>query len=103
MYPLGRTLVASTARERAERPDLMHDEFRISVELQHGEVARLIKALEEVEHSAGHDTPTPRHVAVSHDAGHVFLYVDSSESAAWARDTVEKLLAELITEGELSS
>jgi hypothetical protein len=81
----------------------MHDEFRIRVELQQGEVARLIKALEEVEHSAGHDTPTPRHVAVSHDAGHVFLYVDSSESAAWARDTVEKLLAELHTEGKLSS
>jgi hypothetical protein len=77
----------------------MHDEFRISVELQQGEVARLIKALEEVEH----DAPNSRHVAVSHDHGHVFLYVDSSENAAWVRGTVEKLLAEMHTTGKLSS
>ncbi|MGA7704476.1 MAG: hypothetical protein WB998_06215, partial [Solirubrobacteraceae bacterium] len=77
----------------------MHDEFRISVELQHGEVARLIKALEEVEHG----TSGPEHVAVSHDTDHVFLYVDSSESAAWAQDTVKTLLAELHTQGKLSS
>lgn len=81
----------------------MHDEFRIHVELQHGEVARLIKALEEVEHSAQRGTPGARHVAVSHDGGNVFLYTDSSENAAWARDTVEKLLAELQTSGKLSS
>jgi hypothetical protein len=81
----------------------MHDEFRIRVELQHGEVARLIKALEEVEHSAENGTPDARHVAVSHEGGNVFLYTDSSESAAWTRDTVEKLLAELHTRGKLSS
>lgn len=103
MYPLGRTLVASPPDERAEPPDLMHDEFRIRVELQQGEVARLIKALEQVEHDAEHDTPSPRRVAVSHDAGHVFLYVDSSESAAWARTTVEQLLVGLHTEAKLSS
>jgi|HubBroStandDraft_6_1064221.scaffolds.fasta_scaffold290466_2 hypothetical protein len=81
----------------------MHDEFRIRVELQHGEVARLIKALEEVEHSAEPSTPGRRHVAVSHEGGDVFLYADSSENAAWARDTVEKLLVELHTDGQLSS
>ncbi len=81
----------------------MHDEFRIRVELQHGEVARLIKALEEVEHSAENGMSSARHVAVSHEGGNVFLYADSSENAAWARDTVEKLLAELHTRGKLSS
>jgi hypothetical protein len=81
----------------------MHDEFRIRVELQHGEVDRLVKALEEVEHSAEHGTPGTKHVAVSHEGGNVFLYADSNENAAWARDTVEKLLAELHTDGKLSS
>jgi hypothetical protein len=77
----------------------MHDEFRIRVELQHGEVARLIKALEDVEH----DAPSPKHAAVSHEGGHVFLYVDSQESAAWARAAVEKILAERHIDGQVSS
>jgi|SRR5580693_3621488 hypothetical protein len=81
----------------------MHDEFRIHVELQQGEVDRLIKALEEIEHRTEAGAPAPRRVAVSHERGNVFLYADSSDDAAWARDTVERLLAELHTEGKLSS
>ena len=81
----------------------MHDDFRIRVELQPGEVARLIKGLEEVEHDAERDTPSTGRVSVSHEGGHVFLYADSSENAAWARDTVEKLLVELHADGKLSS
>ena len=81
----------------------MHDDFRIRVELQQGEVPRLIKALEEVERSAEHDRLSTGRIAVSHEGGHVFLYADSSENAAWARDTVETLLVELHADGKLSS
>jgi hypothetical protein len=77
----------------------MHDEFRIRVELAHNDAARLIKALEEVEH----DTPSVKHVAVSHEGGHVFLYADSGESAAWARTAVEKILADQHIDGQASS
>ena len=52
---------------------------------------------------ASHGTPSPGHVAVSHEEGHVFLYADSSENAAWARATVETILAEQHIDGQLSS
>jgi hypothetical protein len=77
----------------------MHDEFRIRVELAHDDATRLIKALEEVEH----DTPNAERVAVSHESGHVFLYADSEESAAWARATVEKILTDRHVDGQVSS
>jgi hypothetical protein len=81
----------------------MHDEFRIRVELAHEDAARLIKALEEVERGGEPGTPSPKHVAVSHEGGHVFLYTDSSDNAAWARVAVEKILAERHIDGQLSS
>jgi hypothetical protein len=77
----------------------MHDEFRIRVELAHDDATRLIKALEEVEH----DTPSAKHVAVSHEGGHVFLYADSGESAVWTLAAVEKILAEQHIDGQVSS
>ncbi len=77
----------------------MHDEFRIRVELAHDDATRLIKELEQVEH----DTASAKHVAVSHEGGHVFLYADSGESATWARAAVEKILADRHIDGQVSS
>ncbi|MGA9875340.1 MAG: hypothetical protein WBQ21_05980 [Solirubrobacteraceae bacterium] len=73
----------------------MHDEFRIRVELAQDDAAQLLEALEQVEREAG-DGPSsqPKHVAVSHEGGHVFLYADSAEDAVRARSTVESILSE---------
>jgi hypothetical protein len=81
----------------------MHDEFRIRVELAHDDAARLIKALEEAEHLGGPGAPNPKRVAVSHEGGHVFLYADSSDNAAWASAALEKIMAEQHIDGQLSS
>lgn len=82
----------------------MHDEFRISVEVASQEQAHeLLRALEAVERD-GHDgAPSPEHVAVSHEGGHVFLYADSGSQAALARATVEAILTERNIDGKLGS
>jgi hypothetical protein len=81
----------------------MHDEFRIRVEVGHEDATRLLSALETVERDGEQGTPSPGHVAVSHEEGHVFLYADSSEDAARARATVEQIISEQHIDGKLSA
>jgi hypothetical protein len=81
----------------------MHDEFRIRVEVPRERAQQLMGALEAVERNGEHGVPSPGHVAVSHEEGHVFLYADSAEDAARARATVEAILSEKQILGKLSS
>jgi hypothetical protein len=81
----------------------MHDEFRIRVELPREQTHELLRALETVERNGGAGTASPKHVAVSHEGGHVFLYVDSTEDATRACAAVEAVLSEKQLEGKLSS
>jgi hypothetical protein len=81
----------------------MHDEFRIRVELPRERVRELLSALEAVEHGSHDGLASPKHVAVSHEDGHVFLYADSSEETAQARAAVEAILAEKQIAGQLTS
>lgn len=80
----------------------MHDEFRIKVEVSREQAHELLGALEAVERGSGVGVPSPAHVAVSHEDGHVFLYADSSEEAAQARAVVETILFEKHIEGNVS-
>jgi hypothetical protein len=81
----------------------MHDDFRIRVEVSPQQVHELLSALEAHERDGGAGSPSPHHVAVSHEDGHVFLYADSSDEAARTRAAVEAVLAEKGIAGELSS
>ncbi len=82
----------------------MHDDFRIRVEASSsGQAHELLRALEAHERDGGADLPSPEHIAVSHEEGHVFLYADSAEEAARARATVEAVLSERGIAAEVSS
>jgi hypothetical protein len=81
----------------------MHDDFRIRVELSRAQAQELLHALEAQEHDGAGGFPSPEHVAVSHENGHLFLYADSSEEAARARAAVEAILAEKSIAAKLSS
>jgi hypothetical protein len=81
----------------------MHDEFRIRVEVPRERAQQLMGVLEAVERNGKHGVPSPGHVAVSHEEGHVFLYADSAEDAARASATVEAVLSEKQIQGKLSS
>lgn len=81
----------------------MHDEFRIKVEVPREQANELLVALEAIERGSAAGVPSPTHVAVSHEDGHVFLYADSSEDAARARATVEGILSEKNIDGNVSS
>ena len=81
----------------------MHDEYRIRVELPREHAHDLLRALESHERDGAAGVPSPEHVAVSHEEGHVFLYADSPEEAARARATVEAVLSEQGIAAELSS
>jgi hypothetical protein len=81
----------------------MHDEFRIKVELPRERVRELLNGLEAVEHGSPGGLASPKHVAVSHEDDHVFLYADSSEDAAQARGAVEAILTEKQITAQLSS
>ncbi len=72
----------------------MHDDFRIAVEVPKEQARRLLSALQAHERGGAGSTPSPEHIAVSHEGGHVFLYADSSEEAARARAVVEAILAQ---------
>lgn len=63
----------------------------------------LLRALEAHERNGAAGAPSPTHVAVSHEDGHVFLYADSSEEAARARRAVEAVLSEKGIAAQLSS
>ncbi len=81
----------------------MHDDFRIRVEVPRERVRELLEALEAHERDGGAGFPSPEHVAVSHEEGHVFLYADSGEEAARARGALEAVLSEKGIPGEVSS
>jgi hypothetical protein len=81
----------------------VHDEYRIRVEVPRERANDFLRALESHERDSATGTPSPEHVAVSHENGHVFLYADSSEEAARARSVVEAVLAEQGVAGALSS
>jgi hypothetical protein len=81
----------------------MHDEYRVCVEVSSGQAHELLHALEAVERDSQDGVPSPEHVAVTHEGGNVFLYVDSSEQAATARAAVERVLAEKSIDGKVTS
>jgi hypothetical protein len=81
----------------------MHDDFRIRVEVSREQAHELLRALEAHERDGGAGLPSPEHVAVSHEDGHVFLYADSSEEATRARATVEAVLSEKGIAAQVSS
>jgi hypothetical protein len=81
----------------------VHDEYRIRVEMPRERAHDLLRALDSFERDGGTDVPSPAHVAVSHEEGHVFLYADSSEEAARARETVEAVLSQKGISGQVSS
>jgi hypothetical protein len=81
----------------------VHDEFRIKVEVPRERAHELLAALEAVERGSAVSVPSPAHVAVSHEDGHVFLYADSSEDAARARAAVEAIFTEKHIDGTVSS
>lgn len=81
----------------------MHDEYRIRVEVPRERAHDFLRALESHERDGGTSVPSPEHVAVSHEEGHVFLYADSSEEAGRARAVVEAVLAEQGISADTSS
>ncbi len=81
----------------------MHDDFRIRVEVPRERARELLGALEAHERDGGVGSPSPEHIAVSHEEGHVFLYADSSEEAARARAAVEAVLSQTGISGQVSS
>jgi hypothetical protein len=74
---------------------VVHDEFRIDVEVPHDRAPALLNELRSLERGALADIPNPKHVAVSHEDGHVFLYADSEQDAAATRAALDVLLAKL--------
>lgn len=81
----------------------MHDDFRIRVEVHHEQARELLRALEAHERDGGDGLPSPDHVAVSHEEGHVFVYADSEEEAVRARAAVETVLTEKGISGQVTS
>jgi hypothetical protein len=81
----------------------VHDEFRIDVEVPHERASALLGELRSLERGALADGQTPRHVAVSHKDGHVFLYADSERDALAARAALEATLAKLQIEAPPSA
>jgi hypothetical protein len=81
----------------------VHDDFRIRVEASRERAQELLRALEAHERDGAAGLPSPEHVAVSHEDGHVFLYADSEEEAVRARAAVEALLAEKGISAQVSS
>jgi hypothetical protein len=81
----------------------VHNDFRIAVEVPHERAHELLSALQAQKRNGAGGAPSPEHIAVSHEDGHVFLYADSSEEAARARATVEAILSEKGIAAKLSS
>lgn len=72
----------------------VHDEFRIDVEVPDGQARELLHALGSLQRGALAGGSAPKHVAVSHQEGHVFMYADSAEDATRACVALESVLAE---------
>jgi hypothetical protein len=75
----------------------VHDEFRIDVEVPHERAHELLDALGSLDRGSLAGVSPPKHVAVSHEGGHVFMYADSQDDAANASATLEAILAQLGT------
>jgi len=73
----------------------VHDEFRIEVEVPAEHAHALLDELRSLERGALAGVPVPRHVAVSHESGHVFLYADSEQDASAAQAALQAILAKL--------
>jgi hypothetical protein len=73
----------------------VHDEFRIEVEVPRERTHELLDALGSLQRGALGDVPSPKHVAVSHEHGHVFVYADSAEDATNAQAALEATLTKL--------
>jgi hypothetical protein len=81
----------------------VHDDFRIRVEVSRDQAHELLRALEAYERDRAAGLPSPEHVAVSREDGHVFLYADSEDEAALARAAVEAVLSEKGISGQVTS
>ena len=81
----------------------MHDEFRVTVEVLPEQAQEVLDALKAVERDDEHGAPSPQHVAVTHQGGHLFLYCDSDDETAQARTTLERILAEKHIPAQASS
>lgn len=73
----------------------MHDEFRIEVEVPRERAHALLDALGSLQRGESGGVPSPKHVAVSREDGHVFVYADSEGDATSARAALETTLAKL--------
>jgi hypothetical protein len=73
----------------------VHYEFRTDVEIPRERVGELLDALGSLKRGSLADVPSPKHVAVTRDNGHVFVYADSAEDATDARAALEAILAQL--------
>lgn len=73
----------------------MHDEFRIEVDVPRERAHELLDALGSLQRGTLGDVSSPKHVAVSHEDGHVFAYADSAEDATSAGVALEAILAKL--------
>ncbi|HEX3691974.1 MAG TPA: hypothetical protein VHU13_01415 [Solirubrobacteraceae bacterium] len=81
----------------------MHDEFRIEVEVPRERAHELLDSLATVKRGTLGEAQAPKHVAVSHDGDHVFLYADSADDAVRARGALETILADLSIAAEPQS
>lgn len=73
----------------------MHDEFRIDVEVPREHAHELLDALGSLGRGSLEGVSLPKHVAVSHEGGHVFMYADSQDDAASASAALGSILARL--------
>jgi len=77
----------------------VHDEFRVQVRAQApGKVIDALKAIQ-VADDARRELPR---LAITHEGEHVFLYADSADAAAHAREVVEQAMAEHSIDGAVS-
>jgi hypothetical protein len=73
----------------------VHDEFRIDVEVPRERAHGLLDALGSLGRGSLEGVSLPKHVAVSHEGGHVFMYADSQDDATSASAALEAILAQL--------
>jgi hypothetical protein len=74
----------------------VHDEFRIDVEVPRERVNEVLDALGSLcRGSFLEGVSLPKHVAVSHEGGHVFMYADSTQEAGDASAALASILAKL--------
>lgn len=78
----------------------MHDEFRIDVEVPHERAHELLDGLGSLSRGSLEGMSLPKHVAVSHEGGHVFMYADSLQDAADASAALGSILVKLGVEAQ---